>query len=181
MNLLNHCHSNNSSHFSSWYRRKSCETGHQTPGFLVHLDECLTPPSCPLTRRFPGTITPLFMWLYNSFPGVKTANDLEAIYFPLNGLDGSASLERDREHPKWSRCAFCYLMFEGTYHCFCSVPLVPKGGFPGGSVGRTCLQHRNRGFDPWIRKISWRRAWQPTSVFLSGGSFGQRSLEGYGP
>ena len=25
-------------------------------------------------------------------------------------------------------------MFEGTDHCFCSVLLVPKGGFPGGSV-----------------------------------------------
>jgi len=21
-------------------------------------------------------------------------------------------------------------------------------------------------FDPWIRKIPWRRAWQPTPVFL---------------
>ena len=22
------------------------------------------------------------------------------------------------------------------------------------------------GFDPWVRKISWRKAWQPTPVFL---------------
>ena len=22
------------------------------------------------------------------------------------------------------------------------------------------------GFDPWVRKIPWRRAWQPTPVFL---------------
>ena len=26
------------------------------------------------------------------------------------------------------------------------------------------------GFDPWIGKIPWRRAWQPMSVFLSGES-----------
>ena len=26
------------------------------------------------------------------------------------------------------------------------------------------------GFDPWVRKIPWRRAWQPTPVFLPGGS-----------
>ena len=32
------------------------------------------------------------------------------------------------------------------------------------------------GFDPWIRKIPWRRAWQPTPVFLPGESHGQRSL-----
>ena len=30
------------------------------------------------------------------------------------------------------------------------------------------------GFDPWIGKISWRRAWQPTPVFLPGESQGQR-------
>ena len=34
-------------------------------------------------------------------------------------------------------------------------------------------------FDPWIRKILWRRAWQPTPVFLPGGSHGQRSLMGH--
>ena len=33
----------------------------------------------------------------------------------------------------------------------------------------------------WIRKIPWRRAWQPTPVFLSGQSHGQRSLVGYSP
>ena len=37
------------------------------------------------------------------------------------------------------------------------------------------------GFDPWVRKIPWRRAWQPTSVFLPGDSQGQRSLAGYSP
>ena len=36
-------------------------------------------------------------------------------------------------------------------------------------------------FDPWVRKVPWRRAWQPTPVFLPGESHGQRSLAGYGP
>ena len=31
-------------------------------------------------------------------------------------------------------------------------------------------------FDPWVRKISWRRKWQPTPVFLSRKSHEQRSL-----
>ena len=34
-------------------------------------------------------------------------------------------------------------------------------------------------FDPWVRKIPWRKAWQPTPVFLPGESHGQRSLVGY--
>ena len=36
-------------------------------------------------------------------------------------------------------------------------------------------------FDPWVGKISWRRKWQPTPVFLPGESHGQRSLVGYSP
>ena len=37
------------------------------------------------------------------------------------------------------------------------------------------------GFNPWIRKIPWKRAWQPTPVFLPGESLGQRNLVGYSP
>ena len=34
---------------------------------------------------------------------------------------------------------------------------------------------------PWVGKIRWRRAWQPTPVFWPGESHGQRSLVGYSP
>ena len=44
---------------------------------------------------------------------------------------------------------------------------------------RIHLQCRRRGFDPWIRKIPWSRAWQPTQVFLPEEPQGQRSLAGY--
>ena len=36
-------------------------------------------------------------------------------------------------------------------------------------------------FDPWLRKIPWKRAWQPIPEFLPGESHGQRSLLGYSP
>ena len=39
-------------------------------------------------------------------------------------------------------------------------------------------QCRRLGFDPWVRKIPWRRKWQPTAVFLPGEPHGQRSLAG---
>ena len=42
-----------------------------------------------------------------------------------------------------------------------------------------CRRYRRHGLDPWVRKIPWRRKWQPTSVFLPGKSHGQRSLTGY--
>ena len=41
-----------------------------------------------------------------------------------------------------------------------------------------CWRH---GFNPWVRKIPWRRKWQHTPLFLPGKSHGQRSLEGYSP
>ena len=43
------------------------------------------------------------------------------------------------------------------------------------------LRYRRRGFDPWVRKIPWRKAWQPSPVFLPGESQGQRRLAGYSP
>ena len=57
-----------------------------------------------------------------------------------------------------------------------------KVGVPDGSDGKeaTC-NAGDRGFDPWVVKIPWRRAWQPTPVFSPGESHGQRSLVGYSP
>ena len=48
-------------------------------------------------------------------------------------------------------------------------------------VGKVTLakQCRRPGFNPWVWRISWRRKWQPTPVFLSGEFHGQRSLVGY--
>ena len=36
-------------------------------------------------------------------------------------------------------------------------------------------------FNPWVRKIPWRKAWQPTPVFVPGESHRQRSLAVYSP
>ena len=37
------------------------------------------------------------------------------------------------------------------------------------------------GFNLWVRKIPWRRAWQPTPVLVPGESHGERSLAGCSP
>ena len=44
-----------------------------------------------------------------------------------------------------------------------------------------CRRHRSPRFNPWVRKILWRRKWQPTPVFLPGKSHGQWNLAGYSP
>ena len=60
-----------------------------------------------------------------------------------------------------------------------------KLGFPGGARGKQsayqCRRCKRHGLDPWVRKIPWRRKWQPTLVFLPGKSHGQRRLGGYSP
>ena len=65
----------------------------------------------------------------------------------------------------------------------CSVlSLAWDSGLPWWLSGKepTC-RCRRCGFNPWVRKIPWRRAWLPTPIFLPGKSHGQRSLAGYHP
>ena len=54
---------------------------------------------------------------------------------------------------------------------------------PSGTSGKEpacqCGTQKRCSFDPWVRKIPWRRPWQPTPVFFPGESHGQRSLAGY--
>ena len=69
----------------------------------------------------------------------------------------------------------------GVYVCVCvcvctyeasQVAVVVKN--PPVNAGNIRL-----GFNPWVEKIPWRRAWPPAPVFLPGESHGQRSLVGY--
>ena len=61
-------------------------------------------------------------------------------------------------------------------------PFARPRSFPSGSEGKASACNQGRpGFKPWVRKILWRRKWQPTPVLLSGKSHGQRSLVGYSP
>ena len=53
-------------------------------------------------------------------------------------------------------------------------------GFPGGLVGKKSACRRSW-LNPWVRKIPWRKAWQPVLVFLPVKSHGQRSLAGCSP
>ena len=57
-------------------------------------------------------------------------------------------------------------------------------GFLGGSVVKNSSavqEPEETQVRSWVGKIPWRRAWQPTPVFLPGESLGQRSPEGYSP
>ena len=69
------------------------------------------------------------------------------------------------------------------------IPLVLKQssdtrqGFPGGISGKKSAcpdrRHKRCVFNPWVRKIPWKRKWLSTLVFLPVES--QRSLADYSP
>ena len=65
-----------------------------------------------------------------------------------------------------------------------TVVIVTLKGFPSGASGKgpacQCRRYKRLAFDFWVEKILWRRAWQPSPVFLPGESHGQRSWAGYG-
>ena len=57
-----------------------------------------------------------------------------------------------------------------------------QAGFPGGSVVKNQLANAGyAGSNPRVRKIPWRRKWQPTPVLLPGEFHGERSLTCYRP
>ena len=61
---------------------------------------------------------------------------------------------------------------------FCDTGVLPRWLSDEKSAYRSC---KRCGFNPWVRKIPWRRKWQPTPVFLPGKFHRQRSLVGYSP
>ena len=70
-----------------------------------------------------------------------------------------------------------------TGRCFTIEPWIWRlARLPWWLSGKeSACQCRRHQFDPWVRKIPWRRKWQPPSVFLPGKSHGRRSLVGFSP
>ena len=76
--------------------------------------------------------------------------------------------------PRWLAWGWC-----GGFCCFLLASSIvwselPQTSAPCGTSGKvpSCQwrRHKSHGFNPWVGKIPWIRAWQPTPVFLSGES-----------
>ena len=68
---------------------------------------------------------------------------------------------------------YSHIIYNCT-HINLELPWWPNGKEPA-------CQYRKHEFHPWVRKIRWRRKWQPTPVSLPGKSAGQGSLAGSSP
>ena len=81
---------------------------------------------------------------------------------------------------------YTHLLKENTYeNTRISRIKLAKISFPGGASGKepTCQCRRlwRHRCSPRVGRIPWRRAWQPTPVFLPAESQGQRNLVVYSP
>jgi len=69
--------------------------------------------------------------------------------------------------------------------CLSLKEMVRNKQLPDGASGKEpacqCKRQKKLGSDAWVGKILWRKAWQPTPVFLPGESHFQRSLASYSP
>ena len=69
---------------------------------------------------------------------------------------------------------------QAVYREFISSPVIDCMGLPWQLSGKeSACQSRRPGFDPWVRKIPWRRKWQPTPVSCLGNPIDW--LVGYSP
>ena len=73
-------------------------------------------------------------------------------------------------------CSISLTLYSSQMCVFVCVCVCVCVGFPGGSVVKN--PPANAEDTAWVRKIPWRRKWQPTPVFLPREFHGQRSLEG---
>lgn len=89
-------------------------------------------------------------------------------------------MAKERTFRVWMPGSACGCAHQGLFHSLARSPCLwgpgEVGGFPDGSVVKEsacqCRRHRRFGFNPWVRKILWRRKGQPASLTLPGESHG---------
>ena len=119
-------------------------------------------------------------------PGWGTEYQNFLLHWSLQAMPRSMDLflsDRLHDYNDFSLCSGSFYIFNDK--SFFVGSASQPGGFPGGTSDKEpacqCRRHKKWGFDPWVGKTPWRRAWQPTLVFLPRESHGQRSLAGYSP
>ena len=167
-----------------WERGQYFKTGRESPVrilFLPHRWYACTPGALSGHSDLPFLSGPMF-WkhLPSPIPGWQRDHSaLRGLWVREEGEAGA--VVRERKHKE---SLGCYK--KETHHLDGSTgSFYAPQSLPGSASGKEptcqCRRYKRCRLDPWVREISWRRAWQPTPVFLPGESQGQRSLVGYSP
>ena len=109
----------------------------------------------------------------------KSLQSYSTLGSPMNCCPPASSVQGDS--PGENTGVGCHALFQGIFPAQTWNPRVSyiscirqAGSLPLAPPGRPR-------FNPWVRKIPWRRKWLPTPVFLPGKSYGQGSLAGHSP
>ena len=86
----------------------------------------------------------------------------------------------------WTRDQTCVPCISRWIPINCTIRKVWRSFLKDDMVGDSVVKNLSANvgdswFDPWVRKIPWRRKWQLISLFLPGESCEQRSLGGCSP
>ena len=127
---------------------------------------------------FPGKLTAI-TWSFASLqPTLQLREEVHWLVPGPLAPQGSGSLSVPR-----AKCMEINLTFWGSTSSKNRLLWCSKG-FPGDASSKEtscqCRIHKRQEFDPWDGKIPWRRAWQPTPVFLPGESPWTVKLGGHG-
>ena len=82
---------------------------------------------------------------------------------------------------EWDSCLTEATLCETLQWVLYSFVRTAQGFSRGSVVKNPWAKAGDTGSIPWLRKIPWRRKWQPTLVFLPGKSHGRRNWMGYSP
>ena len=120
------------------------------------------------------------MSIFSVFPEVLQRFMVFSIILKQNStmITPSAAWKQSQERNIFSFHTWC--LFHFSYICICMFVCIYLYiiGFLGGPVVKNLpvQETQETWVRPWVRKILWSRKWQPTSVFLPGIFYGQRSL-----
>ena len=137
-----------------------------SPELTKPLEPRLTDDSCPRSQSPQMTREPLASWSAPAW---------------LSGEGYPDRTESAQPHSLLSLPQICsQILWAKLYFTYCTSYWIFRASLVAHCKESAC-NAGDGGFDPWVRKIPWRRDWQPTPVFLPGESHGRRSLVGYGP
>ena len=108
-------------------------------------------------------------------------------FLGYSGVEHTGGPQSPTLLPTFLNLIYCNFTFSQSSCCFPNqnklwdIVWTGELGFPGGSDGKEPACNVGDPGSIWVGKISWRREWLPTPVFLPGESCEQRSLTGYSP